>query len=190
MEYGKFILIGEDKKLLLGIKNALVSVGHIFLGYLKEPFNILRYMRSSSPDLVIVEVSNHLGALKQVLAVIDEELLAACILVIDGKSNYIADFLKETRVFTYISKPVFDENILQMAEISLLNYHRILNYEQKIKKLNDTLESRKIVEKAKWILVEKEGMTEADAYEAIKRKSRNNRLPMREIAEALILTRG
>jgi response regulator NasT len=59
-----------------------------------------------------------------------------------------------------------------------------------VKKLNDTLESRKAVEKAKWILVEKEGYTESEAYEAIKKKSRNNRITMKEIAEAIILTRG
>ncbi|MFZ5986536.1 MAG: ANTAR domain-containing response regulator, partial [Bacillota bacterium] len=61
---------------------------------------------------------------------------------------------------------------------------------QKVKKLNDTLESRKIVEKAKWILVEQNGLSEAEAYEAIKKKSRDNRMPMKSIAEALILTRG
>lgn len=190
MEYGKFIIIGEDKKVLSGIKNTIISSGHIFIGYSKEPHNILRYIRSSAPNLLIIEVCNNFRELKPILEVIDEDLLAACVLVIDGRNDEISDFLSKSRVFTYISKPVFDETLLQIVEISLMNYKRMLEYEEKVRKLNSTLESRKVVEKAKWILVEKDGLTEMEAYEAIKKKSRDNRMPMREIAEALILTRG
>lgn len=190
MEYGKFIIIGEDKKVLSGVKNTVISSGHIFIGYSKEPFNILRYIRNSSPDLLIVEVCNNFKELKPILEVIDEDLLAACVLIVDGRNEEITQFLRTTRVLTYISKPVFDETLLQIVEISLMSYKRMLEYEQKVRKLNDTLESRKVVEKAKWILVEKDGLTETEAYEAIKKKSRDNRMPMREIAEALILTRG
>jgi two-component system, response regulator PdtaR len=190
VEYGKFIIIGEDKKVLSGVKNAVISSGHIFIGYSKEPFNILRYVRGSSPDLLIIEVCNNFKVLKPILEVIDEDLLAACVLIVDGRNEELTEFMRTTRVLTYISKPVFDETLLQIVEISLMSYKRMLDYEQKVRKLNDTLESRKVVEKAKWILVQKDGLTETEAYEAIKKKSRDNRMPMREIAEALILTRG
>ena len=91
---------------------------------------------------------------------------------------------------TYVTKPVFEEIINQIAELSILNFKRVWEYEQKVKKLNDTLENRKIIEKAKWILVEEKGLSEAEAYELIKKTSRDNRIPMRYIADAIILTRG
>jgi two-component system, response regulator PdtaR len=190
MEYGKFIIVGEDKKVLAHVKNTIISSGHIFIGYSKEPHNILRNIRVSTPDLLIIEVCNNFKEIKPILEVIDEDLLAACILVVDGRNEEITEFLRASKVLTYISKPVFDETLLQIVEISLMSYKRILEYEEKVKKLNNTLESRKVVEKAKWILVQKDGLTEMEAYEAIKKKSRDNRMPMREIAEALILTRG
>jgi two-component system, response regulator PdtaR len=190
LEYGKFIIIGEDKKLLNGVKNAIMSYGHTFIGYSREPYNILRYIRGSSPDLLIIEVCNNFIELKPILEVIDEDLLAACVLIIDVRNEEIVEFLRAKRVLTFILKPVYDEMLLQIVDISLMSYKRMLDYEEKLRKLNNTLESRKAVEKAKWILVEKDGYTEAEAYEAIKKKSRDNRMPMREIAEALILTRG
>lgn len=190
MEYGKFIVSGEDKKVLANIKNALASNGHIYIGYSKEPFSILRHIRSCIPDLLIIEVCNNFKELKPILEVIDEDLLAACIVILDTRNEEIFNFLASTRVMTYITKPVFDETLLQIADITLMNYKRVLEYEQRVKKLNDTLESRKVVEKAKWLLIEQDGYTEAEAYEIIKKKSRDNRMPMREIAEALILTRG
>ena len=190
MEYGKFILAGEDKKTLATIKNALVASGHIFTGYSKEPYNILRHIRNLTPDLVIIEVGNNFRELRNTLDVIDEEILAACILVLESRNEDVFHFLRNSRVMTYITKPVFDEVVAQIADIVLMNYSRVLEYENKVKKLNDTLESRKVVEKAKWILVEQQKISESEAYEIIKKKSRDNRLPMREIAEAIILTRG
>ena len=190
MEHAKFIVSGEDKKVLAGIKNILCQSGHIFLGYSKEPVNIIRHIRSYMPDLVIIEVRNRFRSLKQILEIVDEEMLAACILLLDSRSDEVFDFLRKTKTITYMIKPIFEEVLLQIVDISLANFSRIQDYEQMVKKLNDTLESRKFVEKAKWILIEQQGLTEEEAYEVIRKKSRDNRLPMREIAEAIILTRG
>lgn len=140
--------------------------------------------------MIILDAVNGLKDIKASLEIIDEELLAACILILDSRNDEIFSILRSSRTMAYITKPVFDENILQTADISLINFKRIPEYEDKVKKLNNTLESRKVIEKAKWILVEQEGITETEAYEIIKKKSRDNRIPMRDIAEAIMLTRG
>lgn len=190
VEYGKFILMGEDKKTLSLIKNTLVSNGHIFIGYSKETGNTIRYIRNCSPDFIFLEVSGSLKDVRNSLEVIDDEILASVILVLNQRNDEAIDFLRNTRVITYITKPVYDEILLQIVDLSLANFKRIIEYEEKVKKLNNTIEGRKVVEKAKWILVEKSGLTENGAYEAIRKKSRDNRVTMREIAEAIILTRG
>ena len=190
MEYAKFILSGEDNKLLVRVKNVLSSSGMIYTGYSKEPGNVLRLVRRHMPEFVMIDVGKNFRELKQTLEIIDEEILAACTLILDIKNDEIVDFLRNSKVMTYVTKPVFDEIINQIAEISLINFKRVSEYENKVKKLNESLESRKVIEKAKWILVEQNGLSEAEAYELIKKKSRDNRVPMRNIADALILSRG
>lgn len=190
MEYAKFLISGQDKKVLTGIRNTLSSSGHIFVGYSSNPMNVIRHVRSLQPDLLIVEVSGGFKELKQSIEIIDEELLTACILLLEARNDDIFEFLKTTRIATYVAKPVFDEVLLQIADLSFNNLNRIREYEEKIRQLNNTLENRKIIEKAKWILVEQDGFSELDAYEAIKKKSRDNRISMREIADAIILARG
>lgn len=190
VEYGKFVLFGEDKKSFIQIKNTLVSNGHVFTGYWKDTLNILRSVRSSTPELIFIDAGNRFRELRQTLEVIDEDILTACILVLDTRNNEVLDFLGSSRAMAYITKPVYDEALLQIVDLTLMSYKRVLEYEQQVKKLNDTLEIRKIVEKAKWILVEREGYKESEAYEAIRRKSRDNRMTMRQIAEAIILTRS
>ncbi|HOQ00580.1 MAG TPA: ANTAR domain-containing protein [Acetivibrio clariflavus] len=190
MDCIKFILVGEDNKLLANFKNTLCSNGMIYTGYTKEPGNILRLVRTHLPEYIVIDVGKNFAKLKHVLEIIDEEMLAACTLVLDIKSDEISDFLRNSRVMTYVTKPVFDEIINQIAELSILNFKRVWEYEQKVKKLNDTLESRKVIEKAKWILVQQKGLSEAEAYELIKKTSRDNRIPMKYIADAIILTRS
>lgn len=190
MEYSKFILNGEDKVTLSNIKNTLASNGHIYIGYTKETSSILKHLRSCLSDLIIIDVQKKFREIKQLLEVIDEELLAACILILENRNDDIIDFLRDSRVISYVTKPIVEEALLQVIDMSLINYSRVLNYELRVRKLNGILESRKIVDKAKWILVEKDGFTETEAYEAIQKKSRDNRMPMREIAEAIIITRG
>lgn len=189
MDGAKFLLAGQDKKSLADIKNMLVAGGHIYVAYSGNSGHILRYVRAMEPDLVIIEATGSFKVLRQSLEVIDEELLAACILLLDSRNDEIFEFIRGSRTMTYIAKPVFDEVLFQIADIMLANFKRVREYESKLRQLNESLESRKVIEKAKWLLVEQEGHTELDAYEAIRRKSRDNRMSMREIAEAIILTR-
>lgn len=190
MEGTKFVLAGEDNKLLVRVKNVLSSNGMIYTGYSKELCNVLRLVRRHLPEYLIIDVGKSFTEIRQTLEIIDDELLAACTLILDTKNDEVSDFIQNSKAITYMTKPAFDEIINQIAEISILNFKRVWEYEQKVKKLNDTLESKKVIEKAKWILVEQNGLSEAEAYELIKKKSRDNRLPMRNIADAIILTRG
>ncbi|TYQ16499.1 UNVERIFIED_CONTAM: response regulator receiver and ANTAR domain protein [Acetivibrio alkalicellulosi] len=190
MDCEKFVLAGEDKNTLISVKNALSSSGYIYTGYTKEHANTLRLIRRYTPELTVIDVGNNFKDLREQLIIIDEEILCACILILDYKNDAIIDFIKNSRILTYIRKPIFDENIIQIAEMSTINYKRVLEYEQKLKKLNETLESRKVVEKAKWILVEEKGLSESEAYDLLRKKSRDSRVPMKNIAEAIILTKG
>ena len=190
MNCAKFIVSGQDKKQLTQVKNTLTSNGNIFVGYSSDPVNILRHIRSIQPDLVIFELSVNFRDLKETIRVIDEELLAACILLLDSRNEEVFEFLRNTRIVSYLSKPVIDYVLLQIVDLSMSNFLRIKEYEDKLRQLNNTLENRRVIEKAKWILVEQDGCTEMDAYKIIKKKSRDNRISMNEIAEAIILTRG
>lgn len=187
MDNYKFVLFGEDKKTLGNIKNALTSCGHVFTGYSKETVNILRHVRSQTPDLIIMDVTNNFSEIRSVLEVIDEEIISACLLILDTRHEEVFEFLKKTRVLSYVAKPVFNELIIQIVDILMMNFNRVIDYEKKVKELHETIESRKIIEKAKWLLVEQQKITENEAYEQIRKKSRDKRITMTELAKAIII---
>ena len=186
----KYIVTGQDKISLAAIKQVLCSRGHIFLGYSHETQNILRHIRRTGPDVVIIEAYNNFSELSPLLEILDEELLAACVLVVREKTDEISEFLWNARNTGFITLPINEESVMQIIDMSFLNFRRTLDYEEKVKKLNDALESRKIVERAKWVLVEDNRISENEAYELIRKRSRDGRLPMREIAQAILMVKG
>jgi AmiR/NasT family two-component response regulator len=190
MEYARFILCGQNKKLLSEVKNILVSDGYVFTGYSSDPSKLLRHVRSTQPEMAIISVTGDFRMLKPVIEVIDDDLLAACILLLETRDEEVFEFLRNSRISTYVAEPVFGEVLLQITDISVANYKRVLEYEEKLKQLNDSLESRKVIEKAKWLLVEQEHMTEQEAFNALRKKSRDNRMPMRDIADAILIARS
>jgi len=187
MENIKFIIYGKDKKNLNIIKSALVANGNIFIGYTDDKNKILRSISYYSPDLIILDVGYNINGIENIIDIIDEDLLTACILAVNSLTDNLYEYIKSKKIVTYICKPVFDEVIMQISTISLINYNRVLEYEKKMKKLNDTLENRRIIEKAKWILVKKHKISENEAYDLIRTKSRNSRIPMYSIAESIII---
>jgi two-component system, response regulator PdtaR len=189
MDCVKFILAGDDKKTLSSIKRLLIEEGNLFVGYSENRYDAIRLIRSRAPELAVIEVKNNLNEIKSLLNIIEDELLCACTIVLDSRSKENISYLKNTKVTNYIVKPLYRELVLQIMEFCLINYNRVIDYEEKLKKLNNSIESKRIVDKAKWILIERNNMTEVEAYEVIKKKSRDNRMPMRSIAEAIILTR-
>ncbi len=190
MKNFKFLIFGQNTKVLGRIKNTLASNGYIFSGFTKDYTNMLRHIRNKYPDFVIIEVTNNFREIRAALEMIEEEVIVPCVLILENKTDEVYGFLLNTKIMAYITKPLFDESLLQIVEMTLLNYSRISEYEKKVNKLSDMLESRKVIEKAKWILVQKEGYSEEEAYEIIKKKSRDNRMRMRDIAQAVILTKG
>jgi response regulator NasT len=69
----------------------------------------------------------------------------------------------------------------------LTNYQEIIRLENEVKELKETLETRKVIERAKGILMETMGITETEAFKRIQKQSMNKRISMRAVAEAIIL---
>ena len=76
-------------------------------GIREDSASILRFVRSISPDIVIIDAGNSFGSIKSVVEIIDEELLAACILLLESRSDDISGLLSKTRIVTYIAQGRF-----------------------------------------------------------------------------------
>ena len=88
----------------------------------------------------------------------------------------------------YLVKPIQEADLAPAVEIALARFQEFRELEKEVDDLQDQLETRKLVDRAKGILMDAQGLTEAAAFRRIQKMSMNTRKSMREIAQAIILT--
>jgi response regulator NasT len=95
---------------------------------------------------------------------------------------------QEAGVLAYLVKPVREAELVPAIEVALARFQELRALQQEVGTLKDTLETRKLVDRAKGILMQREGVDEQEAFQRIQRQSRNTRTPMREIARAILVS--
>lgn len=111
--------------------------------------------------------------------------------VILVSSHYDAETIERAKragVMGYLLKPLRDGELLPAIEIAVSHFQEFVALQRENENLKKTLEARKIIERAKGILMETQGLSEAEAFSLIQRKSMDLRKPMGEIAQAVILS--
>lgn len=91
-------------------------------------------------------------------------------------------------IMAYLVKPLRAEELQPAIEMALARFREFVALRQENVNLKKTIEARKVIDRAKGILMEMHGYSEAEAFSLIKRESMNLRKPMKEIAEALLLS--
>jgi response regulator NasT len=94
---------------------------------------------------------------------------------------------REAGVVAYLVKPYREEELAPAIEVALARFAEFKDLEKQLADLQQALETRKLVDRAKGILMDKQGLTEAEAFRKIQKMSMDNRKAMKDVAEAIIL---
>jgi response regulator NasT len=90
-------------------------------------------------------------------------------------------------VVAYLVKPYREEELAPAIEVALARFSEFQTLQKQVDDLQQALETRKLVDRAKGILMDKQGLSEAEAFRKIQKMSMDNRKPMKDVAEAIIL---
>lgn len=138
------------------------------------------------PDLCVMDVKmpkrDGISAAKQII----DEVGCAVVMLTAFSQSDLVEQSNEAGVMAYIVKPFTPEELLPAIEIAVSRHNEILALEEEIQDLADRFETRKVVDRAKGLLMENMDMTEPEAFRWIQTTSMNRRLSMREVSEAVI----
>lgn len=187
MRQPKIFLASADQTSLQSLKQILQREGYAVAGVARDGGQALRLIHTLQPDLVILDSElTGTGAL-EVARFINEEQVAPIIMLASSWHRNIINKTRDFPVFAYLVKPVQETTLLPAVEAALANYEKIMRLEKELNKLKETLAARKVIERAKGILMETLGLTEAEAYRRIQKQSMDKCVPMKAIAEAIIV---
>ncbi len=186
MESLKLVIADNESIIRMDLKEILEEAGHEVVGEAVDGYKAIELTKKYRPDLVIMDIKmpelDGIAAAK----VIADQKLAPVLLLTAFSQKEIVDRAKDSGVLAYLVKPVKESNLFPAMEIALSRFREIKQLEQELDDVRNSLEMRKILDRAKGILMNAYGLSEAEAYRRIQQYSMAKRKTIKEVAESII----
>jgi response regulator NasT len=181
------VVIAEDEAIIrLDLKEILEEEGYVVVGETSRGDEAVELVRSERPDLVILDIKmpgmDGLSAARE----ISQGRLAAVLILTAFSQRDLIDQARDAGALAYLVKPFQKSEMLPAIEIALGRFNEIKALDDEVKTLEERLETRRVVERAKGLLMEDLDMKENEAFTWIQRTAMHDRLTMREIARRVI----
>ncbi|EFO79176.1 response regulator receiver [Oscillochloris trichoides DG-6] len=182
------LVIADDESIIrMNLKETLVGLGYLVVGEAGDGVSVINLARELQPDLVLMDIKMPKLDGIQAAKILTEEKIAPVLLLTAYSDRELVDRAKEAGVVNYVVKPFREAELLPAIEIAMARYQEFLEMDKQIYDLKETLDTRKLVERAKGILMDTQGLKEAEAFRKIQQLSMNTRKSMKEIAQAILL---
>jgi len=186
----KRILIADDESLILmDLREMLTNLGYLVVGEAGDGQSAVNMAKELGPDLVIMDIKMPDLDGIEAAKLLTEDGIAPVLLLTAYSQQDLVERAKEAGVVGYLVKPFRESNLVPAIEITLSRFEEFRTLQKEVEDLREALETRKIVDRAKGILMDTQGLTEQDAFRRIQKMSMNTRRAMKEIAEAIVLAR-
>lgn len=179
------ILVADDEAIIrLGLRTMLTEMGHEVL-LASNGREALEVVRTARPDLALLDIRMPLtDGLEAARVIARRHPMPVLILTAYGQQDLI-EKASELPIQGYLIKPVDERELAAALQVAVARFSDAQAAAQKIAELNDLLETRKLIERAKGRLMQT-GLSEDDAYHALQRRARDERLSMKAAAEAVL----
>lgn len=181
------ILIADDESLIrMGLRKILEEAGHEVVATAQDGRTAVRMARDLDPELAILDVKmpgyDGLEAARRIVA---ERPIPIVLLTAYGQRDLV-EAATRAPVMAYLVKPVKEAELLATIEIAATRFAERLTMAEQQATLRDELDDRKIIERAKGLLMARDGLSEEDAHRHIQSLARRQRRTMRAVAERIL----
>jgi len=183
------IILAEDETIIrMDLKEELTRQGYLVIGDVGDGLSAVNLARELRPDLMIMDIDMPEMDGISASEILTREKIAPVLLLTAYNNSELIERAKNAGVLHYLVKPWNQSSLKPAIEVALARFAEFRSLEDKVTSLEDQLITRKVVERAKGVLMEKQGLSEQEAFRKIQRASMNARKSMREVAEAILLT--
>ena len=181
------VLIGEDESVTaLGLEQDLRSLGHTVIGIAGDGATAVSMANTLGPDLIVLDVKMpHLSGLDAAEQIHAQRPVPIIIVTAFSDAETVAR-AASAPVFHYLVKPVSTAQLSAAIAVAEARHQEWLQERRESEELRRKLEERKIIERAKGILMEREGISEGAAYKILQRTSQSRNMSMAELSRGLL----
>ena len=179
------IVVAEDEALIrMDLVEMLGEAGYLVVAQASDGAEAIALVAEHKPDLAILDVK--MPVLDGISAA--EEIIGTCpVLMLTAFSQReLVDRARDAGVMAYVLKPFTINDLVPAIEIAISRHLQMKTLAEEVADLHDRLETRKIIDRAKGILMAALNLTEPQAFSWIQKAAMDRRLTMKEVAQAVI----
>ena len=179
------ILVAEDETLIrMDLVEMLQEAGYEVVGEAGNGEEAVSLATQLKPDLAILDVKmpvlDGISAAEKIISIAPVLMLTAF------SQKELVDRARDAGAMAYVVKPFTINDLLPAIEISVSRHRQMKSLESEVADLHDRLETRKVVDRAKGILMKALNLSEPEAFSWIQKAAMDRRITMKEVAEAVI----
>jgi response regulator NasT len=189
VEYRVRILIAEDETIIrLDLRTLLEKAGHEVVAEARDGEEAVALAAEHDPDLIVMDVRMpHLDGIEAARQISNRRPVPIVMLTAYAEEDLVTR-ASEAGAFAYLVKPFREVDLLPALNTARARFEELSALREEAADLVEALASRKAVERAKGILMRKDGIDEAEAFRRIRAASQKTGRTMRVVADALIAT--
>lgn len=181
------MVIAEDEALIrLDLKEMLEEDGYAVVGEAGDGETAVRMALEHRPDLVILDVKmpilDGISAAEQIVS----QRIAPCLILTAFSQRDLVERARDAGAMAYLVKPFTKSDLVPAIEMAVSRHEEMAALEREVGTLSERLETRKLVERAKGLLMEQHGWSEPQAFRWIQKASMDRRLSMRQVAQVVV----
>lgn len=188
MERVRVVIADDESIICMDLREMLGNLGYLVVGEAGDGRSAVNLARELRPDVVLMDIKMPDMDGIEAARILTGERIAPVVLLTAFSQKDLVERAKEAGVVGYLVKPIQEADLAPAIEIALSRFREFRELEKEVDDLQDQLETRKLVDRAKGILMDAQGLSEAAAFRRIQKMSMNTRKAMKEIAQAIILT--
>jgi response regulator NasT len=183
------ILIAEDETIIrLDLRELLENAGFDVCAEAKDGIEAVELAASTEPELAILDVKMpRLDGIDAARRILEERPIPIVMLTAYGQEELVSRAV-EAGVFGYLVKPFREADLLPAISTARARHEELVTLREEAESLSEALAARKSIERAKGLLMAKEGLTEQEAFERLRRASQLAGRPLKVVSDALIAT--
>jgi len=181
------ILIAEDETIIrLDLREMLEKAGFDVCGEAKDGEEAVTLARTLEPDLVLLDVKMpKLDGIDAARRILEERPIPIVMVTAYGEEELVSRAV-EAGVFGYLVKPFRETDLLPAIATARARHEELAALRAEADSLSEALAARKAIERAKGLLMQREGLSEQDAFARLRKASQISGRPLKVVAEALI----
>ena len=183
------ILIAEDETIIrMDLRSLREGAGFEVCAEARDGEEAVALARSEEPDLAVLDVKMpKLDGIEAAKLILDERPIPIVIVTAYGERELVARAV-EAGVFGYLVKPFRETDLLPAIETARARHDELTALREEAESLADALAARKTIERAKGLLMAKDGLSEQDAFVRMRKASQISGRPLEVVAEAVVAT--